>query len=66
VSLCPVYCDCKVCSHGVPACEDCRQCNEIFRLVDAQREHRRSVDRQRRKLKQLAVGEGGGDGKTGL
>jgi hypothetical protein len=57
VSLCPNYCECRSCKHGVKVCEGyeygtgCRECQAEQERRLHQTEHEASVKRQRAKIK---------------
>ena len=51
MSLCPYYCDCRSCRHGVKNCEDCPDCIDEGQRERRQLEHNRSIQRQRAKLR---------------
>ena len=54
MSLCPHYCECRLCDHGVPSCEWCEDCRELADRRAQQRGHLASVARQRAKIKKIS------------
>lgn len=57
MSLCPNYCECKSCEHGIKACDvtGCWDCRAIYMRAMAQHQHEESVRRQKAKLKVLVT-----------
>ncbi len=57
MSLCPNYCECRTCKHGVKVCEEyeygtgCTECREERERKQHQVEHEASVKRQRARIK---------------
>jgi hypothetical protein len=51
MSLCPYYCDCRCCRHGVKNCEACQDCIDERQRERRQLENNRSVQRQKSKLR---------------
>ena len=53
MSLCPDYCEHSYCPHGIKLCETCPECCQAAAQRADQREHEKSVMRQRAKLKPM-------------
>jgi len=55
VSLCPDYCECKPCRHGIASCSyiPCRECAAEAALRLQQDAHEDSVRRQRNRLRPM-------------
>lgn len=57
MSLCPDYCECKPCRHGVATCQWCVDCRKEADRRAEQRTHLASVARQKMKLRVIDKGE---------
>lgn len=56
MSLCPNFCECEPCKHGVKLCSmDCRDCFQDKLKVIRQEEHEESVRKQKLKLRHPKV-----------